>query len=64
MSVFIFGIYYAQAGSVDARGGYTSNGNVALSPFGVRPVVSFNINRFDISDTTKNGTESAPWEIK
>ena len=32
--------------------------------YGLRPVVSFNINRLDISDTTKNGTESAPWEIK
>ena len=31
---------------------------------GLRPVVSFNINRLDISDTTKTGTESAPWEIK
>ena len=64
MSVFIFGIYYAQAGRVDANGVYTSNGNVAASPFGVRPVISFNINQLDISDTTKDGSESAAWNIK
>ena len=41
-----------------------STGNVSTPSWGLRPVISFNINRLDISDTTKTGTESAPWEIK
>ena len=51
--------------------GYTSGNDIHSSDvvsdnptYGLRPVVSFNINRLDISDTTKTGTESAPWEIK
>ena len=42
---------------------YSKNVNEAPS-FGLCPVVSFNINRLNISDTTKAGTEAAPWEIK
>ena len=41
-----------------------SRGTISTTTAGLRPVVSFNINRLDISDTTKTGTESAPWEIK
>ena len=37
---------------------------MAFLHYGLYPVVSFNINRLDISDTTKTGAESAPWEIK
>ena len=32
--------------------------------YALHPVISFNIKRLDISDTTKTGTEAAPWEIK
>ena len=43
---------------------FSSYGGRVIPSDGLRPVVSFNINRLDISDTTKTGTESAPWEIK
>ncbi len=32
--------------------------------YGLRPVVQFSAKLLDISDTTKTGSESAPWEIK
>ena len=41
-----------------------SNLHTNAACYGLRPVVSFNINRLNISDTTKTGTETAPWEIK
>ena len=55
-----------------AKGSTTSDGLILIDSFGryltcdygLRPVVSFNINRLNISDATKTGTETAPWEIK
>ncbi len=43
---------------------YSSNADVLAALYGLYPVISFNISRLDISDTTKTGTEAAPWEIK
>ena len=51
-------------GSTSSNGLYHSQGYNGEPSFGLRPVVSFNINHLDISDTTKTGAESAPWEIK
>ena len=59
-----FGVHNVYSGLIE--GYYLCHSTVYAntSSFGLRPVVSFNINRLDISDITKTGTESAPWEIK
>ena len=59
-----FGMYFAYSNLMDGFSLYASNGNDGLPSYGLRPVVSFNINRLNTSDTTKTGSESTPWEIK
>ena len=59
-----FGLRSVYSGNIGRDYLYTTTGYISFNSLGLRPVVSFNINRLDISDTTKNGTESAPWEIK
>ena len=59
-----FGMYFARSGIVDGFSLYDSNDNIGIPSYGIRPVIQFSINRLDVSDTTKTGTESAPWEIK
>lgn len=43
---------------------YNSDANTVATISGLRPVIELNINRLNISDTTKTGSESTPWEIK
>ena len=57
----IFNALHNHAGS---NGLCYSNIAASVPKIGLRPVISFNINRLDISDTTKTGAESASWEIK
>ena len=59
-----FVMRYAYSGLVHGSYLYDSAGFEGNHTYGLRPVVSFNINRLNISDTTKTGTETAPWEIK
>lgn len=59
-----FDIYTVCSNSVDGTFLYASSGWKDERVHGLRPVISFNINRLDISDTTKTGTETAPLEIK
>ena len=58
-----FDMRYVYSDKTNSGTIFYSNKDVGFS-CGLRPVVSFNINRLDISDITKTGTESAPWEIK
>ena len=41
-----------------------STGNVIAPSYGLRPVISFNISYLNVSDTIKDGSSSAPWDIK
>ena len=59
-----FGLRSVYSGNVGRDYLYTTPGYISFNSLGLRPVVSFNINRIDISDTTKTGAETAPWEIK
>ncbi len=43
---------------------YSSSGYVREPSHGLRPVISFNISRLNTSDTSKNGSSSAAWDIK
>ena len=60
----IFELRYAYSGHVYGDYLCTSKAYTFAPSYGLRPVVSFNIKRLDISDTTKTGAESAPWKIK
>ena len=60
----VYGIRHARASEVYVNRSTDSTGRKNSPRYGLRPVVSFNISRLNISDTTKTGTESAPWEIK
>ena len=53
--------YSGLAAGNSLRNSATSAG---ASAYGLRPVVQFSAKLLDISDTTKTGTETAPWEIK
>ena len=59
-----YGLFNCFNGSTGTHSLFSSYGGMVIPSYGLRPVVSFSINRLDISDTTKTGTESAPWEIK
>ena len=59
-----YGLFNCFNGSTGTHSLFSSYGGMVIPSYGLRPVVSFNINRLDISDITKTGTESAPWEIK
>ena len=60
----VYGIRHARASEVYVNRSTDSTGRKNSPRYGLRPVVSFNINRLNISDTTKTGTEATPWEIK
>ena len=59
-----FGMRAAYLGYVNGNGLYNSPGNVNAPSFGLRPVVEFSAKLLDTSDTTKDGSQSAGWEIK
>ena len=59
-----YGIYYNTSYKERYDMFYSNTYGTYTLSYGLRPVVSFNINRIDISDTTKTGTESEPWNIK
>ena len=54
----------ACSGSVLGYSLYYSTGNVYALSYGLRPVVEFSAKLLDTSDTTKDGSQSAGWEIK
>ena len=43
---------------------YRSTAYVNAPTYGLRPTILFNINQLDILDTTKDGSESAAWNIE
>ena len=59
-----FVMQYAFYANTAGYGLFSSRGGSDTPSYGLRPVISFNINRLNISDTTKTGSESTPWEIK
>ena len=59
-----FDMSAAFLGSVGGNLLYHSSGSVDAPTYGLRPVISFNISRLSISDTTKDGSSSLPWAIK
>ena len=59
-----FAMRAAYSANMNGYGLSSSTANSSTLTFGLRPVISFTINRLDISDTTKTGTETAAWEIK
>ena len=63
-AIAYYGLRTTYASCVVTGNPVYSTGYVNVPSYGLRPVVSFNINRLDISDTTKIGTETAAWEIK
>ncbi len=59
-----FLVRYAYSGYTSGYDLCGSSGYTTEAVQGLRPVVQFNAKLLDISDTTKTGTETAPWEIK
>ena len=43
---------------------YNSTGIINEHSYGIRPIISFDITCLNTSDTTKDGSQSAAWEIK
>ena len=59
-----FALYTAYSGIVGGRSLYYSNGDVYMPSAGLRPIITFNVTRLDISNATKDGSASSPWDIK
>ena len=59
-----FDIRFVHSGRTGASLMCLSNGESNIKTFGMKPVIYFNINRIDVTDSTKNGSLSAAWEIK
>ena len=59
-----FGLRAAYSGNMNGDRLYYSSGDVGAPSFGLRPVVEFSAKLLDIADTSKDGSSSAPWNIK
>lgn len=59
-----FGMRTLQQNKVYGNRLYYSTGVPYATKWGIRPVISISIGKIDVSNTTKDGTSSNPWEIK